>query len=347
MTENTGDREETMGEAAGYRAAIETAAVFDSSRRGKIAVAGRDRRTYLHAMLTNDIAPLEAGSGCYAAYLTQQGRMIADMRVLELGDMVLLDLDESAAPTVLQKLDQFVFTEDVQLGDLGAAFARLSVAGPAAGRIVAAALQGDGGPAEADLVAWPEFRNARAVFRGQMVLVAASRDLGMAGFDLYIEHAHRDALRSALLEVGAVPGGEEAAEILRIESGRPRFAAEMDADTIPLEAGIEERAISFTKGCYPGQEVVIRILHRGQGRVARKIAGLRVAGEAVPARGDAVHAGDRETGRVTSAAWSPRANGAVALAMLHRDFLEPGTPLSIRHGERELAATVAALPFVP
>jgi folate-binding protein YgfZ len=335
-----------MGEAAGYRAAIEGAAVFDRSSRGKIAVAGGDRRTYLHAMLTNDIATLQAGSGCYAAYLTPQGRMIADMRVLELGDMVLLDLDGAAAPAVLQKLDQFVFGEDVRFGDLGTAFGTLCIAGPAAARLTASVLQGAPGTGEGELAGWAEFRNARAAFEGQMVLLAASRELGVPAFDLYVERPHVEALRAALVAAGAAAGGGEAAEVLRIEAGRPAFGTDMDAETIPLEAGIEARAVSFTKGCYPGQEVVIRVLHRGQGRVARKIVGLRVAGETTPARGDIVRAGDRDVGRVTSAAWSPRAASAIALAMLHRDFLEPGTAVSIRHEEQELAAVVAGLPFV-
>jgi len=335
-----------MEATAGYRAATESAAVFDRSARGRIAVAGADRRAYLHAMLTNDIAALDAGTGCYAAFLTPQGRMIADMRVLELGDMVLLDLDETAAQAVLQKLDQFVFNEDVRLGDLGASFGTILVAGPSAARTVADTLKGGDGPSEAGLAAWPEFRNARASFRGEMVLVAATGDLGVSGFDLYIDRARVGDLWSELIAAGATPGDAPTADLLRLESGRPAFGTDMDAETIPLEAGIEGRAISFTKGCFPGQEVVIRVLHRGGGRVARRIAGLRFEGEEVPGRADAVQSADRDVGRVTSAAWSPRANGVIALAMLHRDFVEPGTALAVRHGERDLRATVVPLPFV-
>jgi tRNA-modifying protein YgfZ len=331
---------------AGYRAATERAAVFDRSARGKIAVAGDDRRTYLHAMLTNDVAPLEAGTGCYAAYLTQQGRLIADMRVLELGDMVLLDLDERVAPAVLQRLDQFVFSEDVRLGDLTEAFAKLCVAGPAAARAVAAVLDPAAGLTEGELTAWPEFRNARSTFRGEMVLVAASRELGLAGFDLYIERPRVDELRRALAGTGAGAADEATFEVLRIEAGRPAFGADMDTETIPLEAGIEARAISFTKGCYPGQEVIIRVVHRGQGRVARKLAGLRVAGDAVPLRGATIRSGEREAGRITSAAWSPRAIGVVALAMLHRDFQAPGTALTVEHGGQPLTAVITEVPFV-
>jgi tRNA-modifying protein YgfZ len=335
-----------MAAVPAYRAATAAAAVFDQSSRGKIAVSGSDRRAYLHAMLTNDIAALGAGTGCYAAFLTPQGRMIADMRVLELGDLVLLDLDETVAQTVLQKLDQFVFSEDVRLGDLGAAFGKILVAGPAAARTVATTLEGDGGPSESDLAAWTEFRNVRASFRGETVLVAATSDLGVPGFDLYVERARVGDLWPALLAAGAEPGDASTADLLRLESGRPAFGTDMDSETIPLEAGIEGRAISFTKGCYPGQEVVIRVLHRGGGRIARRIAGIRIEGSEVPGRGAVVRSGDREVGRVTSAGLSPRANGVIALAMLHRDVLEPGSALVVFDDGRELRATVVPLPFV-
>ena len=336
-----------MEAGGGYKAARETAAVFDRSWRGKIAVAGGDRRTYLHAMLTNDVLALAPGSGCYAAYLTPQGRMIADMSVLELGDLVLLDLDQAVTATVLQKLDQFIFSEDVKLGDLSEAFGTLTVVGPQSARVVAGVISGPGqrGPGEVELAAWTEFRNVRADFRGQTALVAASRNSGEAGFDVYVERPHVAELAAALTAAGAVPAGGADWETLRIEGGRPAFGIDMDGDTIPLEAGIEGRAISFTKGCYPGQEIVIRILHRGHGRVARKIAGLRVSGDAVPAHGDLLRAGDRDAGRITSAVWSPRAGGPIALGMVHREFVAPGTTLSIQHGDEALTATVVTPPF--
>jgi folate-binding protein YgfZ len=336
-----------MAGVDGYGAARESAAVFERSWRGKIAVAGSDRRTYLHAMLTNDVASLAPGGGCYAAYLTPQGRMIADMRVLELGDLVLLDLDPSATAAVLQKLDQSIFGEDVKLGDLSEAFGKLAVAGPLAASIVSDVLfaSGQQGPSRSDLAAWQEFRNVRASFRGEMVLVAASQETGLAGFDLYVERPHVQDLTSALVAAGGVPARHADWEVLRVEAGRPAFGIDMDAATIPLEAGLEGSAISFTKGCYPGQEVVIRILHRGHGRVVRKIAGLRMAGATVPGGGDLLRAGDRDVGRITSAVWSPLAGGPIALAMVHRDFLEPGTALSVVHGDYALAATVVTLPF--
>jgi folate-binding protein YgfZ len=271
------------------------------------------------------------------------------MVVLELGDLLLVDLDRSVTATVLAKLDQFVFNEDVKLGDLSDAFGKLVVVGPRAAAVVAGVMSptGEASATSADLAGWPPFRNARASFRGQMLLVAASEDTGVTAFDLYIERPYLDELASALAARGATPADAADWDVLRIEAGRPAFGADMDDETIPLEAGIESRAISFTKGCYPGQEVVIRVLHRGHGRIARKIVGLVMAGAEVPRPGDLLRAGDREAGRVTSAAWSPRLGAPIALAMVQREFFEPGTELALRHGDQLLAARVVHLPFIP
>jgi folate-binding protein YgfZ len=335
----------------GYDAARGHSAFLVRPGRGKIAVAGNDRRTYLHAMLTNDIAPLEPGTGCYAAYLTPQGRMIADTRVFEVGDLILLEVPGDRVAIVLHKLDEFVFSEDVKLGDLTEAFEEVRVVGPAAAAAVVAALKGQGEappqlPSAEELADWPEFRNARTSMDGEMVLLAASRDLGLPGFDLFVERSHAERLSGALLAAGAARLSPEAAHALRVEAGTPLFGADMDAATIPLEAGIDERAISLTKGCYPGQEVIIRVLHRGHGRVARRLVGLEVAGEAVPAAGATLRAADRDVGRVTSAAWSPHLAKPIALGYVLRDFLEPGTPLTIAHGGDWLGAAVTTLPFV-
>jgi folate-binding protein YgfZ len=297
-------------------------------------------------MLTNDIATIEAGQGCYAAYLTQQGRMLSDMRVLELGDVVLLDLEAPVAPAILQKLDQFVFTEDVKLGDLTDAFGLVSVVGPQSAHQLTDVLRAAGGtvPAEEELRSWPEFRNARTTFRGEMVLIVASREIGIDGFDLFIERAQVEALTASLVQAGVIVGSD-AAEVLRIESGRPRFTVDMDAETIPLEAGIDARAISFTKGCYPGQEVIVRVVHRGHGRIAKRLLGLVAAGDRVPSRGALLTAGDRDAGRVTSAVWSPKVGAPIALAYVQRDFVEPGTELTIVDRDARIAARVSALPF--
>ena len=334
----------------GYDAARGGAAFLVRAGRGKLAVAGSDRKTYLHAMLTNDILALQPGTGCYAAYLTPQGRMISDVRVFEIGDLALLEMRAAEAPVVLAKLDQFVFTEDVKLGDLGEAFEEIRVAGPGAPRVVAAVLGGErreagAPPAEEELAGWPEFQNVRASLGGEMVLVTANRELGVPCFDLFVEHPQAARLAEAIAAAGAVPLSEEAAETLRIEAGSFAFGSDMDSDTIPLEAGIEGRAISLTKGCYPGQEVIVRVLHRGHGRVARRLCGLECEGTGVPAAGDPLRSGERDAGRVTSAAWSPLLERPIALAWVQRDFVAAGTELTVVHGGEALAAKVAALPF--
>jgi folate-binding protein YgfZ len=156
-------------------------------------------------------------------------------------------------------------------------------------------------------------------------------------------------LRAALEASGARAAGSEVAEALRIEAGVPRFHRDMDEETIPLEAGIEARALSTTKGCYVGQEVIVRVLHRGHGRVARKLVGLVAVTSALPDRGSVVLADGREVGRVTSSALSPAVGAPIAFAYVHRDYTSPGTNVAIAGAEagRDAApATVTGLPFV-
>ncbi|HSK10765.1 MAG TPA: glycine cleavage T C-terminal barrel domain-containing protein [Vicinamibacterales bacterium] len=334
-----------------YDAARTGAAVLDRGARGKLVVAGADRRSYLQAMLTNDVAALAPGTGCYSAYLTPQGRMICDMRVLELGDLILMDLDRQRAGQVLQKLDQFVFSEDVQLGDVSETFGLISIVGPGAPALLAPRLDAPPGQGATtitaeELAAWSEFRNARVTLAGEPAIVVASGELGVRGVDVFLPAAAAGGLLEGLVRGGAVPLTSPTAEVLRIEAGRPAFGVDMDTETIPLEAGIEGRAISFTKGCYPGQEIVIRVVHRGHGRLARRLAGLRIDASEAPSPGDRVAAGDRDAGRITSACLSPAVGGPIAIAMVHRDFLEPGTALTVRHGDQPLPATIVALPFV-
>ena len=201
------------------------------------------------------------------------------------------------------------------------------------------------GPTADELAGWAEFRNARTTFRQELVIVAATRDFGVPAFDLFVERAHQALLQAALIANGAVLDGD-AAETLRIEAGRPRFTVDMDQETIPLEAGIDKRAISYTKGCYPGQEVIIRIVHRGQGRVAKRLVGLVLSGAEVPPAGALLKSGERDAGRVTSAVWSPRLGAPIALAYALRGFFEPGTELSVVVGGGTALAKVIELPFV-
>lgn len=307
-----------------YRALHEAAGVLQRSDRGRIVLRGADRKAYLHGLLSNDVQSLEAGAWCYATLLTAQGRMISDMRVFELGDTILLDLEREVTPAVREHLDRFVIAEDVTVEDVTERFAQVGVYGPEARRVVDAAIA-DG------LAVEPRF-------------VLPSRDLGVEGLDLVLPAAAADDAIARLERHGAVRIDAAAADVTRIEAGIPKFLVDMDASTIPLEAGIEDRAISMTKGCYVGQEVIVRVLHRGGGRVAKKLAGLVIDGPGV-APGDVVFAGDRDIGKVTSATESPRVGKAIALAYLQRDFLTAGTAVRIKTTAGEQPAVVVNLPF--
>ena len=302
-------------------------------------------------MLTNDIPALKTGEGCYAAYLTPQGRMISDVWVYELGDVILLNLAGDVTAAVLAKLDQFIFSEDVQLGDVSETFAQVAVVGPEAARVVGALLDEPAVvPDVSDvsdvfdvfLRALPEHGNVRGHINGSPAIVTRVTDTGEPGFDVYVERERAGWLKAQLVSAGAQEANEETADVLRVEAGVPAFHRDMDEETIPLEAGIESRAISMTKGCYVGQEVIIRVLHRGHGRVARRLVGLVLDNASAPRRGAIVKSGDRDTGTITSAVHSPALGRPIALAYVQRDFAAPGTALSVDGA----LATVTALPFV-
>jgi folate-binding protein YgfZ len=327
-----------MFSADDYTFARERAARLEREDRGLLVVSGADRASYLHGLLTNDIASLQPGRGCYAAYLTPQGRMIADLYVFELGDVILLTTPREQTGLVLEKLDQFVFSEDVQLGNASEAFKTVAIIGPESARIVGSLT----GTSADELENWPEHANRRVQVGDSSVIVTRVFDTGEQGYDLHVESAGSAAMARTLDEHGLPLLSKETAESLRLESGYPRFNVDMDLETIPLEAGIESRAISFSKGCYVGQEVIIRVLHRGHGRVARKLVGLLCGGNEAPAAGVVVTADDREIGCVTSGAWSGRLSAPIALAYLHRDFLTPGTPVVVGG----IPAAVHAVPFL-
>jgi folate-binding protein YgfZ len=322
----------------GYAALREGAALVRVSRTGRILLTGADRRSYLQGLLTNDIEALTPGTGCYAAMLTAQGRMITDMRVLELGDGVLLDVPAEVTSAIREHLDRFVFTEDVTVHDVTATRAELGLYGPRAIDVLAAAGSQGGAPEAL-------FATNRIRIAGQDALLVRSDSAGVRGFDIIADPGGILAIDAALLAAGAVPATDEDVEIVRIESGRPRFGADLDTDTIPLEAGLEDRAISRSKGCYVGQEVIVRVLDRGHGRVARRLVGLTLtAGSPVPAIGARVHGGGKDVGRVTSAVFSPALGRPIALAYVHREFVEPGTHVDV---DASGDAVVAALPLVP
>ena len=306
---------------AQYRQLREECGLLDRSGRGKLAVTGPDAAEYLQGQLTNDVEALEPGDGQYAALLDRKGHMQADMRVLRpAAEEIWIDTEPEALPAARRHLEMYSIGRDVKVTDVSAERAILSLIGPRSVEIAGTA-------------ALPVNACEVTGISGVECLVAGTRD----GIDLIPAAADAERLRDALLAAGAVEVTPEAAEILRIESGIPRFGAEMKTETMPAEAGIVEDAISFTKGCYIGQETVARLHYKGKPN--RHLRGLRLSAPAEP--GAALRLGEKEVGQLGGSAVSP-ALGPIGLAILRREA-EPGAELAV--GEDGVTARVVDLPF--
>ena len=294
--------------------------------RSLVAVTGSDGAEYLQGQLTNEVEALAPGAGCYSALLDRKGHMQADMRVLRIApDEIWLDLEPEALAAASRHLTMYSVGREVAIEDRTAHTRMLSLAGPAAPELAGLAPLG------------VEHAHAEATVGG-IGLRAVRTDLGL---DLLVGVGQADELAAALAARGVATVETDALEILRVESGRPRFGREMTTKTIPQEAGINERAVSFTKGCYIGQETVARLHYRGKPN--RHLRGLRLS-EPVPA-GATVRLGERELGRIGTAVLSP-AQGPIALAILRREA-EPGGTVEIdaNGAGAVVEAQVVDLPF--
>ncbi|HEU4462161.1 MAG TPA: glycine cleavage T C-terminal barrel domain-containing protein [Solirubrobacterales bacterium] len=292
---------------AQYRQLREECGLVERPDRGLLIVSGPEAAEYLQGQLTNDTEAIGPGEWIYAALLDRKGHMQADVRVLRPGEGadLWLDLEPEGLAAASRHLQMYKIGREVEVTDAGADHTLFSLIGPRATEM------------------------ARAV--------EATSLRTAEGVDLIVPAAERDRVHAALTDAGAVEVSPEAAEILRIETGRPRFGAEMGTATMPAEAGIVEQAVSFTKGCYIGQETVARLHYKGKPN--RHLRGLRFSG---PARlGESLVFGEKEVGTVGSAALSP-AFGPIGLAILRREAA-PGATVAV--GEDGVTAEVVALPF--
>ena len=310
--------------SAEYRALTEACGLVDRSERGKLALTGSEAKVFLQGQVTNDVERLEPGRGCYAAFLTHKGKMLGDLRILDLGDELLLDTERVALQELFNMIRRYKLGSEVELHKRTLEMGLLSLIGPHARRI-----------ADAGSLGRSEHDNARSEIAGRRVLLVTTD----AGVDVFCDAADTAAVVAALEAAGAVPVSEETAEIVRVEHGRPRYGIELDEGVIPQEAGLNERAVSFTKGCYVGQETVARLFYRGKPN--RRLRGLRLSDPA--ATGDVVRLGDKQVGRVATAVVSP-AHGPIALAIVRREAT-PGDTVAV--GESGVTAEVVELPFHP
>jgi folate-binding protein YgfZ len=297
-----------------YERLREGVGLVDRSSRGKLRLTGGEAADYLQGQVTNDVEGLAPGHGCYAALLTHKGQIVADMRILRGPDFIWLDAESRSLPALQRNAQMYSIGRDVQVEDASAGYAILSLIGPDARAALDVAPPGEEH-------AWVE---------GEHGLYVAT-DVGV---DVICAAADADGVRAAL---GVEEVSEEAAECLRVESGRPRLGFEIAGGVIPQEAGLNERAVSFEKGCYVGQETVARLHYKGKPN--RHLRGLRLSEPA--ATGDEVASADRVVGKIGTATVSP-AHGPIALAILRRE-VGPGDRVKV--GATGADAEVADLPF--
>jgi tRNA-modifying protein YgfZ len=298
-----------------YAALTEDVALVDRSERGKLALTGTEAKAFLNGQVSNDVEALEPGTGCYAALLTNKGKMLGDVRVIDTGAELWLDTERVALQALFDTIRRGTVGWDVQLHKRTLQQALLSLVGPRS----ADAVGGEVGP---------EHATRSGEIGGATVLLIAT-DVGV---DVVCATEDAAAVRAAL----AVPEAPEAAaEVLRVEAGRPRYGVDVDDGTIPEEAGLNERAVSFTKGCYVGQETVARLHYRGKPN--RHLRGLKLSAP-VPS-GTPLVLGEREVGRLGSSVVSPR-HGPIGLGLVRREAA-PGDELAAG----EATATVVELPF--
>jgi tRNA-modifying protein YgfZ len=308
--------------SADYEVLTAGCGMLDRSERGKLALTGGGAKAFLDGLVSNDIDGLEPGQGCYAAVLTPKGKMLGDLRVLDAGDELLLDTERGALQEVFNVLWRGRIGHDVEVHKRTLETGLLSLIGPRAREV-----------AGAGELPETEHAHATAEIEGVPVRLVVTDE----GVDVLCEAERVDEARAALEAHGAVAVSEEAAEAVRVERGRPRYGVDLDDTVIPQEAGLNERAVSFTKGCYVGQETVARLHYKGKPN--RHLRGLRLSG--ATATGDELRLGEKVVGRLGTVAQSPR-HGAIALALVRREA-EPGARLEI--GSGGVTAEVVELPF--
>jgi folate-binding protein YgfZ len=309
---------EVARELAAVRAG---AGLFRLPGRGVLEVAGADRVRWLDGMITADVKSLATGAGAPGLLLTRQGRVVADLHVLARADELWLELEADALPTVSAQLSRYIVADDVALVERRSELVRLALEGPRA-----AALLGDA--AELAPHAWREARIA-----GAPVVVAAWGFTGLPGLQLFAPAGEAEAVAAALVGAGATSASADTFECLRIAAGVPWLGRELDESVLPAEARLEA-AISTTKGCYTGQEVVTRM--RSRGRVGHLLVGLRFEGEALPARGAAIEGEAGAIGQVTSSVRSPEA-GPIGLGFVRAEFAAPGAVVRVAGAPARIA----------
>ncbi len=329
---------------AEHRALTGACAFLDLSYRSRLVLLGADRRKLLNGQVTNNIKDLQPGTGCYAALVNAKARMLADLHVHALAEELLLDLEPGLAAPTAERLEKFIVADDVQVVDAAPHYGLLSLQGPRAQR----AAEALGIFPSAPEVAYQSV-TAKDPTLGTLYLMNLARG-GAQGFDVYVPVASLESVAGLMLaaarEQGGGAAGWSAMEVARVESGTPRYGVDMDETTLPPEAGLGDRAINYTKGCYSGQEVIARI--RTYGQVSKALRGLVISdwADGFPPRKTKLFKDGKEVGFVTSAVRSPRRGETIALGYVRKECNGPGVALTVGSAEAIARAVIVPLPFV-
>ncbi len=327
---------------AEYSALRESAGVLDLSFRGRLCVTGADRVRFLNGQVTNNVKDLRPGTGCYAALVTAKGKLQSDLNIYALPDELLLDFEPGLAEMVSQRLEKFVIADDAQIVDASIYYGLLSVQGPKSETVA----RGLGLLPETPQKPFT-FSTTKDATLGDIYVMNRPRT-GSAGFDLFVPVGALAAVMDKLVAAAKASGGRacgwQALEMIRIEAGIPRFGIDMDESNLAPEA-LDERAISYSKGCYIGQEVIARI--RTYSQAPKVLRGLRLADDLkqLPVRGDKLFHDGKEAGYVTSASASPALQTNIALGYVRKEFNQPGAELNLQTGDQRSAAKIVELPF--
>ena len=327
--------------SAEFHALRETVGVIDLSFRGRLCVVGSDRAKFLHGQLTNDILRLQEGQGCYAAIVNVKAKMEADAYVWALQDELLLDLEPGMSEVVSKRLEKFIIAEDVQIIDAAPSYAHIAFQGPRVLELIQSLDIGAVVPSEHHRLI-----KTQHITLGEIYLARNDR-FGSPCFDFFVPIDSFSVVLKNAIRVAQQLGGRLvgwiAWETLRIEAGIPRFGIDMDSTNLPPEAGLQARAISISKGCYTGQEILARI--RTYGQVAKSLRGLRFDDPTtpLPAQGAKLFSGEREVGFVTSSVHSPTLNSPIALGYVRREANEIGTKLILHIGSNHVSVAVTSL----
>jgi len=305
----------------------------DISHIGRLRITGKDRISFLNGLLTNDISQLKENAGQRSALLNSKARVLADLHLYAQPDGLLIDTAESPASRVKEILDRFIITEDVQIQDSSQDLVQLTVQGPRSSQAIKEVL----GPEAQDL------EQLEQKTLGPSTIIARDRT-GQTGYDMILPALEAEPVWHGFLlnggDLGLNPVGSQALEILRLEAGYPKYATDIDENTIVLEAGFKD-AINFNKGCYLGQEVVARATHIG--RVNKQLVRLEVETKDSVSPRSKLTSDGRDAGFITSAAFSPGLGRVASLGYANREFAKEGTRVNVQSGETSLSAVVTKI----